>query len=110
VSALRNARQSRPKPLRYACKSSHRLIKQFWKVIERCKVRFDASSQQPRKKKKKYTSELGEDVQREGILKTPERAARAMLFLTQGYQTNLTGTVVLVVGGGAVVRWKLFPC
>ncbi|MEP7269638.1 MAG: GTP cyclohydrolase I FolE [Saprospiraceae bacterium] len=41
---------------------------------------------------------LGEDVNREGILKTPERVAKAMQYLTKGYQEN----------GAAILKSAMF--
>lgn len=39
---------------------------------------------------KNIIEQLGEDPNREGIVKTPERAAKAMQFLTQGYSVDPT--------------------
>lgn len=38
----------------------------------------------------KIIQELGENTEREGLMKTPERAAKAMQYLTQGYDQDAT--------------------
>jgi len=38
---------------------------------------------------KSIINNIGEDSERQGLLKTPERAAKAMLFFTKGYEENL---------------------
>ncbi|AWU74561.1 uncharacterized protein C5L36_0A11430 [Pichia kudriavzevii] len=42
---------------------------------------------------KTILAELGEDPNREGLLETPERYARAMLFFTKGYEENIKDVV-----------------
>lgn len=41
----------------------------------------------------KLIKDLGEDTKREGLLKTPERAAKAMQFLMHGYHVDPAGIV-----------------
>ncbi len=42
---------------------------------------------------KKLLTELGEDVTREGLVDTPERAANAMRYLTKGYHEDLNDII-----------------
>ena len=42
---------------------------------------------------RKMLEHIGEDPQREGLIKTPLRAARAFEFMTQGYQKNVDDIV-----------------
>lgn len=42
---------------------------------------------------KQILSDIGEDVTREGLLQTPERAANAMRYLTKGYNENLNDII-----------------
>jgi GTP cyclohydrolase IA len=42
---------------------------------------------------KEILGTLGEDPEREGLLKTPERVAKAMQFLTQGYKQDANAII-----------------
>jgi GTP cyclohydrolase I len=60
------------------------------------KLRRDESPEKQEERIKKIANHvkeililLGENPNRDGILKTPERYAKALLFLTRGYQQNL---------------------
>ncbi|MEO8117663.1 MAG: GTP cyclohydrolase I FolE [Bacteroidota bacterium] len=48
----------------------------------------EATTEGLKEKYRDIISLLGEDADREGLLKTPERMAKAMQFCTKGYQTN----------------------
>lgn len=42
---------------------------------------------------KQIISDIGEDIDRQGLVDTPKRAAKAMSFLTSGYQQSLDSIV-----------------
>lgn len=56
------------------------------------------SEQKPREERisslvKSLLMELGEDVDREGLKKTPERVAKSLIYLTRGYRQNVKAVV-----------------
>jgi GTP cyclohydrolase I len=46
-------------------------------------------------------SNLGEDPTRQGLAKTPERAAKALMFFTKGYNDNMKGIYYGEKGGSS---------
>jgi GTP cyclohydrolase I len=51
---------------------------------------------------KKILLKIGEDPAREGLVRTPDRAEKALRFLTSGYQTNVEAIV-----NGALFNYKI---
>lgn len=45
----------------------------------------------------KVLDNIGEDKSRQGLLKTPARAAKAMLFFTKGYEETIGGTCSILI-------------
>lgn len=52
---------------------------------------YESSVNEIAKHYKGVLEALGEDTNRQGILKTPERAAKAMMFFTKGYRECISG-------------------
>lgn len=62
------------------------------KEEQACNTSADADRlSQMEKSYQDILTELGEDVNREGLLRTPLRAAKAMQFLTKGYNQSIKG-------------------
>ena len=53
---------------------------------------------------------IGEDPNREGLKKTPQRAAKAILHFTKGYEENISGmnTIIRIVKKYSFCRSKIF--
>jgi GTP cyclohydrolase IA len=68
------------------------------KGYEKVESYNDADIEQMAHSYQNIIERLGEDPTREGLLKTPERAAKAMQFLTQGYEQD----------GAEILRSALF--
>uniref|UniRef100_A0AAG5DA48 GTP cyclohydrolase 1 n=1 Tax=Anopheles atroparvus TaxID=41427 RepID=A0AAG5DA48_ANOAO len=90
VTAIGGLNRARPTPIRTTSLSGH----------EKCTFHHDLElDHKPltredllplmSKSYRMLLSSLGEDPERQGLLKTPERAAKAMLFFTKGYDQSL---------------------
>jgi GTP cyclohydrolase I len=72
------------------------------------KSRRDETEQQRKAREEKIAeavktilSCLGEDPEREGLLKTPDRYASALMFFTRGYEQSIKGREMVAFGHGA---------
>jgi GTP cyclohydrolase I len=61
-------------------------------------VRLNETPEQREERQKKLTEAvrtlldcIGEDPERDGLLRTPERYAKALLWMTRGYEERLPG-------------------
>jgi len=69
-------------------------------------VKNDDWTQRPeRNAHQRFSTELGEDPQREGLMKTPDRVARMYEFLTKGYQQDIGEVMNGAVFEENTVRW-----
>lgn len=71
------------------------------------KSRRDETEQQRKAREEKIAeavktilSCLGEDPEREGLLKTPDRYASALMFFTRGYEQSIKGRKMVAFGHG----------
>ena len=71
---------------------SPKLTEQKQKLYtDRCESKYEQSVSTISKHYKGVLEELGEDSERQGLVRTPERAAKAMLFFTKGYRESIAG-------------------